>query len=56
MASSVLTTNLQLKETHSILNDMGTTMMNTVKWGIASSVMNTFTGSVQQAFQYVKSL
>jgi hypothetical protein len=30
--------------------------MNTVKWGIASSVMNSFTGSVQQAFSYVKSL
>ena len=35
---------------------MGQTMMNTVKWGIASSVMNTFTQSVQSAFSYVKSL
>jgi hypothetical protein len=56
MATSVLTTNLQLKETRSLIDEMGTTMMNTVKWGIASSVMNTFTGSVRQAFQYVKSL
>ena len=31
-------------------------MANTVKWGIASSVMNNFTNSVQQAFQYVQSL
>jgi len=31
-------------------------MANTVKWGIASSIMNTFTSSVRQAFQYVKSL
>ena len=31
-------------------------MANTVKWGIASSIMNNFTNSVQQAFQYVKSL
>jgi len=35
---------------------MGTTMMNTVKWGVASSVFNSITNSVQQAFQYVKSL
>jgi hypothetical protein len=35
---------------------MGETMVNTVKWGIASSVMNSFTNSVQQAFQYAKSL
>jgi len=31
-------------------------MVNTVKWGIASSVMNTFTSSVQSAFKYVESL
>jgi len=35
---------------------MGTTMMNTVKWGIASSIFNNITSSVQQAFTYVKSL
>ena len=56
MARSVLTTNLQLKETNSLLDSMGTTMINTVKWGVASSVMNTFTSSVQSAFSYVESL
>lgn len=56
MASSVLTTNLQLKETHSLIQNMGTTMMNTVKWGIASSIMNTFAQSVQSAFSYVQGL
>ena len=56
MAGQVLTTNLKLKETHSVLDAMGTTMMNTVKWGIASSIMNNFTGSVRSAFNYVKSL
>lgn len=56
MARSVLTTNQQLKETHSLVNQMGTTMVNTVKWGIASSIMNTFTSSVQGAFTYVESL
>ena len=35
---------------------MGQTMINTVKWGIASSVMNNFTESVRNAFSYVKSL
>ena len=56
MASEVLTTNMQLKQTNSLVSQMGETMANTVKWGIASSVMNNFTNSVQQAFQYVKSL
>lgn len=56
MARSVLTTNQQLKQTHSLINQMGTTMVNTIKWGIASSVMNTFTSSVQNAFTYVENL
>ena len=56
MASSLLTTNLKLKQTNSLIDSMGKTMVNTVKWGIASSVMNTFTQSVQGAFQYVQSL
>ena len=56
MASEVLTTNMQLKETNSLVSQMGETMANTVKWGIASSVMNNFTNSVRQAFDYVKAL
>lgn len=56
MATEVLTTNLKLKETNSLIDSMGKTMVNTVKWGIASSIMNTFTQSVQGAFQYVQSL
>ena len=56
MSTEILTTNLQLKETNSLVDSMGKTMINTVKWGIASSVMNIFTQSVQSAFQYVQSL
>jgi len=56
MATEILTTNLQLKQTHSLIDSMGKTMVNTVKWGIASSIMNSFTQSVQGAFSYVQSL
>ena len=56
LSTSVLSSNLQLKQTNSLINQMGTTMMNTVKWGIASRVFNGITQSVQQAFTYVKSL
>ena len=56
MASEVLTTNMQLRQTNSLVSQMGETMANTVKWGIASSVMNNFTNSVRQAFDYVKAL
>ena len=56
MASQVLNTNLQLKQTNKLLDDMATSMANTVKWGITSSVFNGITRSVQDAFYYVKGL
>lgn len=54
--AQILTTNMQLKQTNSLLDSMATTMANTVKWGVASSVMNSFTGAVQKAYGYVKDL
>lgn len=56
MTTEILTTNLQLKQSHKFLNEIATTMGNTIKWGAASSIMNSFTGSVQQAYGYVKAL
>ena len=56
VATSVLNTNLKLKQTKSLLDSMGQTLVNSVKWNIASSVINSFTGSIQQAFGYVKNL
>lgn len=56
MAAQVLTTNMQLKQTHTLLDSMATTMANTVKWGIASGIMNGFTRSVQKAYGFVKDL
>lgn len=56
LTTQLLTTNVKLKETHSLLDSMATTMANTIKWGAASSVMNSFTGTVQRAYGYVKNL
>ena len=56
LGSQVLNTNIQLKESHSLLDKMATTLGNTIKWNIASSAVNTLTRSVQQAWGYVKSL
>ena len=56
LTTNILTTNLQLKESNTLINKMAETMSNTIKWGIASSAMNTFTGSVSKAFNYVKAL
>ena len=56
VASSILNTNLQLKQSNQLLNEMATTMSNTIKWGIASSVMNRMTGSIQEALGFTQSL
>lgn len=56
LATSILNTNVQLKEQNKLLNDMATTMTNTVKWGIASSVLNTMTGAIRDAYNYAKQL
>lgn len=56
LTSQVLTTNVQLKQTHTLLDNIATTLSNTIKWNIASSAVNTLTNSVQQAWGYVKSL
>lgn len=56
IAHTVLNTNVQLKESNTLLDQMATSMANTVKWGITSSIFKTITGSIQQAFNYTKNL
>lgn len=56
VASAVLNTNLQLKQSNKLLDNMALTMANTVKWGITSSIFNKITGSIQEAWGYTKRL
>ena len=56
MSNAVTSTKLKLKETHNLLESMGTTLMNTIKWSIASNALNTFTGSIQKAYSFTKQL
>ena len=50
--NSLLKTNLQLKESNRLIDEMATSFGNTVKWGISSSVFNTLTSSLQKAWDY----
>lgn len=56
LANSVTSTNVQLKQSHQLLDKMADTLANTVKWQIASKAVNTLTGSVEKAYYYVKDL
>ena len=52
----VLESNIQLKESNKLLDKMAITMGNTIRFGISSSIFNTMTGSLSNAYNYVKKL
>lgn len=49
LTTSLVTTNTQLRQSHKLLDDMATSLKNTVKWGISSSIFNNMAGSIQKA-------
>ena len=51
-SKAVLNTNVNLKQSNELLNEMATSFKNTVKWGISSSLFNNLTGSLQKAWDY----
>ena len=48
----ILNTNLQLTKSNKLLDDMADTMAKTVKWGVASRIMNNMVGSIEKAWSY----
>ena len=54
--SAIMRTNLQLRESHSLLDKIGSTMTNSIKWGITSRVVNSLADSIQGAWNYTKAL
>ena len=56
LSKAALTTNASFKDTKTLLDRIGETMINTVNWSIASSTVNAMTNGVSQAIGYVKSL
>lgn len=55
-SSGALTANTQIAKTKSLLDSMGETLTNTLKWSLSSSLINRFVGSFQQAYGYVQHL
>ena len=56
LATQTMTTNMQLKQTHNIIDKMATTLGNTLKWNISAGAINRMTGAIQQAWGFTKSL
>jgi TP901 family phage tail tape measure protein len=53
---TITTANTQLKQSSQLLDKMAITFKNTVRYGISSSIFNSFTNSVQKAYDYTKQL
>ena len=56
MAVGVMTANKDFQKATTILDKMGTTLMNTARWAISSSVFNNISGSFQEMYGYIKNL
>lgn len=56
LTKQILTTNTALHKSETVLDKIGTTLKNTLRWSISSSLINTFTGAFQQAYGYVQHL
>lgn len=56
LATELMTTNIQLKETDTLLDKMATTMGNTIKWGISSAIFNKMTNAISEAYNYTVKL
>ena len=53
---SLLNVKKEAKRTHSVLDKIGETIGNTIRWNLASTAINTVTGKIQEAWGYAKKL
>lgn len=56
LAKSIVTAEIPLKRTNTVLEQFTTTLKNTARWQISSSVLHGFMGSVQSAYSYAEHL
>lgn len=56
VASAIVSAEMPLKRTNKLMDELWTTMKNTMRWQVTSSVLNTFTGALQTAYGYSKDL
>ena len=54
--SAIMNTQAPIKQTNQLLDKMATTMANTVRFGISSSIFNNLTNSVSKAYNYTVKL
>ncbi|AXF52504.1 MAG: cobalt-zinc-cadmium resistance protein [Caudoviricetes sp.] len=56
ITTQALTTNKQLKETNKLIDSMAESLKNNIQWTVSSALINSFTGSINKAYGYIKNL
>lgn len=56
LTSEISKVQIKVKQTNKLLDDIKTTMVNTIRWGITSSMWNNMTGSIEKAWGFAKKL
>ena len=56
LATSIMKADVPLKTTNKLLNEFKTTLMNTARWQISSSILHGFMGTLQSAYGYAQDL
>lgn len=56
MAKSIISAEVPLKRTNKILNEFKTSLANTARWQLSSSMLHGFMGAVQKAYGYAQDL
>lgn len=56
LAKSIATAEIPMRRTNQLLTEMGTTLKNSIRWQLSSSIIHGFMGSVQTAWHYAQNL
>lgn len=56
LTSEISKVQIKVKQTNKLLDDIKTTIVNTIRWGITSSMWNNMTGSIEKAWGFAKKL
>lgn len=56
LAKSVVSTQAPVKQANTMLTQLGTTLKNTARWQLSSTMLHTFIGGIQNAFSYARGL
>lgn len=56
LATAILNAEVPLRKTNTLLTNFATTLKNTAKWQISSSLLHGFMGSIQHAYHYAQDL